>query len=102
MPRKSRKQKLLLLTSGGDSPGMNAAIRAVVRSGIYHGLEVFACHDGYCGLIEHKIFPLQPVDVAGCIQNGGTIFRSGRSEAFKRSEVRAEVRDFLKQRGLII
>lgn len=100
MSRKSRKSRLLLLTSGGDSPGMNAAIRAVVRSGIYHGLEVFACHDGYCGLIEKKIFPLQPVDVAGCIQNGGTIFRSGRSEAFKQPEVRADVRAFLNAEGI--
>ncbi len=96
----STKKNLVLLTSGGDSPGMNAAIRSVVRSGIYHNLNVFACHDGFQGLVEKKIFPLEPENVAGCIQHGGTIFRSGRSKEFHKIEVRAKVIKFLKQKNI--
>lgn len=100
----SRKQaiqkNLLLLTSGGDSPGMNAAIRSVVRSGIYHNLNIFACHDGFQGIIEEKIFPLKAEDVAGCIQHGGTLFRSGRSREFHNVETRKKVMKFLKQKNI--
>ena len=96
--KKSQSQKrLLLLTSGGDSPGMNAAIRAVVRSGCYHGFKVYACHDGYHGLVEQEIFALESCDVAGHIQHGGTILRSGRSKEFHKKEVRNRARAFLKQ-----
>lgn len=94
------KKKLLLLTSGGDSPGMNAAIRAVVRSGHYHGFDIYGCHDGYHGLVEEKIFPMGPKDVAGHIQYGGTIIRSGRSKDFHKKEVRDKARAFLKQMGI--
>lgn len=97
--RRSVSRKILILTSGGDSPGMNAAIRALVRSGHYHGLETYACHDGYHGLVNQKIFPIGPSDVAGCIQRGGTIIRSGRSKEFHKKEVRDRVRAFLKQEG---
>ena len=98
--KQTAKKNLLLLTSGGDSPGMNAAIRSVVRSGIYHNLGVFACHDGFQGLVEGKIFPLKAEDVAGCIQHGGTIFRSGRSKEFHKEEVRKKVIKFLKQKSI--
>lgn len=91
------QKKLLVLTSGGDSPGMNAAIRAIVRSGCYHGIKVYGCHEGYQGLVEQKIFPLESHDVAGHIQHGGTILRSGRSVHFRQKEVRDKVRAFLKQ-----
>lgn len=87
--------KLLLLTSGGDSPGMNATIRAVVRSGIYHGFKIYACHDGYQGLVEQKIFPMDAEDVANCIQRGGTILRSNRSHEFLDKNVRAKCAKFL-------
>jgi 6-phosphofructokinase 1 len=93
--KKTPEKKLLVFTSGGDSPGMNATLRAVVRSGHYHGFQVFACHDGYQGLVEKRIFPLHPGDVANCIQRGGTIIRSERSAAFMDKNVRAECREFL-------
>jgi len=94
------KKRLLLLTSGGDSPGMNATIRAVVRTGCYHGLEVFACHDGYQGVVNQRIFPLHPEDVANCIQRGGTILRSNRSLEFHQQEIRDKCRTFLKHEGI--
>lgn len=91
---------LLLLTSGGDSPGMNATIRAVVRSGIYHGFKVFACHDGYQGLVEQNIFPMGPEDVANSIQRGGTIIRSNRSHEFMEKNVRAKCAKFLQEKNI--
>ena len=98
--QKTIPKKILILTSGGDSPGMNAAIRAVVRSGHYHGFKTYACHDGYHGLIQQKIFPMGPCDVAGCIQRGGTILRSGRSKEFHKKDVRDKVRAFLKKKAI--
>lgn len=95
-----KNKKLLLLTSGGDAPGMNAAIRAVVRTGLYYGLEVFACDDGYQGLVEGIIFPMAAESVANCIQRGGTIIRSSRSRAFMQAEIRAKCRNFLEQQGI--
>lgn len=93
----TKLRKLLVFTSGGDAPGMNAALRAVVRSGHYHGFQTYACRDGFQGLVDQEIFPLHPGDVSNCIQRGGTIIRSERSSAFLRSEVRAECRAFLQQ-----
>ena len=99
--KKSKSKKpnknLLVMSSGGDSPGMNAAIRSVVRSGSYHGIKVFGCHDGYHGMVDQKIFKLEPADVSGCIQRGGTILRSGRSKEFHKKPVRDKVRTFLKK-----
>jgi 6-phosphofructokinase 1 len=71
-----------VLTSGGDSPGMNAAVRAVVRAGTYFGLEVFGIRRGYQGLIEGDIFRMQSTDVSGIIQRGGTILKTARSKDF--------------------
>lgn len=76
-------KKIAVLTSGGDSPGMNAAVRAVVRKGIYHGLEVNGIHYGYQGLLEKKVFPLNLKTVGGIMQHGGTILMTSRSEEFK-------------------
>lgn len=95
-----KSKKLLLLTSGGDAPGMNAAIRSVVRSSIYSDLEVFACHDGYQGLVEQNIFPMDQESVANCIQRGGTIIRSNRSPSFLKQETRAKCCDFLREKGI--
>lgn len=66
-------KRIAVLTSGGDAPGMNAAIRAVVRTGIYRGWEVFGVQLGYQGLIDGKVIPLTARDVGGIIQRGGTI-----------------------------
>jgi 6-phosphofructokinase 1 len=71
-----------ILTSGGDSPGMNAAIRAVVRTGIYHGLNVFGIRRGYQGMIEGDIFQMNTTDVSNIIQRGGTILKTARSKDF--------------------
>lgn len=79
-------KRIAVLTSGGDAPGMNAAIRAVVRTGLHHGWEVFGVKLGYEGLINGKITPLGARDVGGIIQRGGTILGSARSQEFKTEE----------------
>ena len=81
-----KMKKIVVLTSGGDSPGMNAAIRAVVRTGIFHGLEVFGVERGYTGLIEGQIFPMNISSVGGIMQRGGTILKTSRCEKFKTKE----------------
>jgi 6-phosphofructokinase 1 len=79
-------KKLAVLTSGGDAPGMNAAIRAVVRNGIDKEFEIYGVQLGYQGLISDKIIPLGTRDVAGIIQRGGTILGSARCLEFKTLE----------------
>ncbi|MFW6148598.1 MAG: 6-phosphofructokinase [Atribacterota bacterium] len=76
-------KKIAVLTSGGDSPGMNAAIRAVVRTGIYHNLEVIGVHSGYQGLLGKNLLPLNLRSVGGIMQHGGTLLMTSRSEEFK-------------------
>ena len=76
-------KKIAVLTSGGDAPGMNAAIRAVVRTGSANGWEMYGVRNGYEGLIDEKFVRLGPRDVGGILQRGGTILGSARSEEFK-------------------
>jgi 6-phosphofructokinase 1 len=76
-------KKIAVLTSGGDAPGMNAAIRAVVRAGVANGLEVFGVKGGYEGLINGLFVPLGTRDVGGIMQRGGTILGSARCPEFK-------------------
>jgi len=76
-------KRIAVLTSGGDAPGMNAAIRAVVRKGIYHGLDVFGIERGYEGVINGDFRPMSLHSVAGIIGYGGTMLKTARSEAFK-------------------
>jgi 6-phosphofructokinase 1 len=92
--------KIGVLTSGGDSPGMNAAIRAVVRTGIYNGLEVFGIMRGYSGLIENDIHKMDSRSVANIIQRGGTILKTARSKAFTTPEGRKAAYDNLKLHGI--
>ena len=92
--------KIGVLTSGGDSPGMNAAIRAVVRTGIYHGLEVFGVTRGYNGMIEDDIFQMNSKSVANIIQRGGTILKTARSKDFFEPEGRKIAYENLKKRGI--
>jgi 6-phosphofructokinase 1 len=80
--------KIGVMTSGGDSPGMNAAIRAVVRTGIYYGLEVFGIMRGYAGMIENDIVPMHSRSVANIIQRGGTILKTARCKEFFQPEGR--------------
>jgi len=83
------KRKIGVLTSGGDAPGMNAAIRAVTRAGINHGFEVFGIKRGYKGLMEGDFFQLRSEDVSGIIQTGGTFLQTARSTEFRTKEGRA-------------
>ena len=71
-------KRIGLLTSGGDAPGMNAAIRAVVRTAIYFGMEVYGIERGYAGLIEDKMMPMEMRSVSDIVQRGGTKLRTAR------------------------
>jgi 6-phosphofructokinase 1 len=98
-------RRIGVLTSGGDAPGMNAAIRAVVRMGVDQGWEMFGVRNGYAGLLEPQIEPLGPRDVGGILQYGGTFLGSGRVPAFKNEEVRAVALRNLGERkidGLVV
>ncbi|MBN1367142.1 MAG: 6-phosphofructokinase [Dehalococcoidales bacterium] len=79
-------KQIAVLTSGGDAPGMNAAIRAVVRTGIDKGWQVCGVNNGYHGLLNDNIIPLGARDVGGVIQRGGTILGSSRSPEFETEE----------------
>jgi len=89
-----------VLTSGGDSPGMNAAIRAVVRTGIYNGLKVFGIMRGYAGMIENDITKMESRSVANIIQRGGTILKTGRCKEFFEYEGRKKAYANLKKHGI--
>ena len=83
---KRQVNRIGMLTSGGDAPGMNAAIRAVVRKSIYHGLEVVGIKRGFDGLLKKEFVKLQLGSVADIIHRGGTILHTARSEEFKTEE----------------
>lgn len=89
-----------VFTSGGDAPGMNAAIRAVVRLGIFHGLEVKGILQGYPGMINGETIPLTLSSVANVIQRGGTILKTGRSPEFHQPEVRAKAIANMRAAGI--
>jgi 6-phosphofructokinase 1 len=93
-------RRIAVLTSGGDSPGMNAAIRAAVRTGIYHGMEVYGIRRGYQGMIEGDIFGMKTTDVSNIISTGGTILKSARSKEFQTPEGRARAMENLKKHGI--
>lgn len=93
-------KRIGVLTSGGDSPGMNAGIRAVVRSAIHHDLEVFGIHRGYAGLIEGEIEPMGPRSVSGIIGRGGTILKTARCREFYEPEGRAQGARQLEKHGI--
>lgn len=88
-------KRIAVFTSGGDAPGMNAAIRAVVRTAIYNDLHVFGVERGYQGMIEGKIRRLETSDVGNIIQRGGTILKTARSMEFMTPEGRARAYDSL-------
>lgn len=81
-------KRVAVFTSGGDAPGMNAAIRAVVRTAYYHDLHVFGIYQGYEGMIEGKLERLETRDVGNIIHRGGTILKTARSERFRTPEGR--------------
>ncbi len=103
MPRNKQMNKIKnigVLTSGGDSPGMNAAIRAVVRGAIYYDIEVTGFIRGYEGLINNDYIPMDRKSVANIIQRGGTILKTARSEAFRTVEGRKTAYENLKALGI--
>ncbi|MDG2958766.1 6-phosphofructokinase [Exercitatus varius] len=93
-------KKIAVLTSGGDAPGMNAAIRAVVRAGLSEGLEVYGVFDGYQGLYENRIEQLSRYSVSDVINRGGTFLGSARFPEFKQPEVRSKCAEVLHSRGI--
>jgi len=93
-------KRVAVLTSGGDAPGMNAAIRAVVRCGVAKGWEMFGVRNGYAGLISGNIRELGTRDVGGIIQKGGTILGSARCEEFRTKEGRLKAIRGLRQMGI--
>lgn len=95
-----RFNKIGVLTSGGDAPGMNAAIRAVVRASIACGCEAYGIHGGYQGLINGEILRMQSKDVSNIIQRGGTILKSARSAEFKTERGREKAARQLKKIGI--
>ncbi len=95
-----KMNKLAVLTSGGDSPGMNAAIRAVVRNAAYSGLKCDGVYRGYQGLIENEFIELGPRDVKNTINRGGTFLKSARSKSFMTKEGRQKAYDNLKSREI--
>jgi 6-phosphofructokinase 1 len=93
-------KSIAVLTSGGDAPGMNAAIRAVVRYGLARGCQVHGIFKGYSGLLEGQIQPLTASSVANIIQRGGTILKTDRCEAFYRKAIRREAAHILRRKGI--
>ena len=89
-----------VLTSGGDAPGMNAAIRSVTRAGINRGLEIFGIRRGYKGMMEGDMYQLCSQDVSGIIRTGGTFLQTARSEEFKLKEGRMLAYEQLKKFGV--
>ncbi|MBX2969233.1 MAG: 6-phosphofructokinase [Cyclobacteriaceae bacterium] len=93
-------QRIGVFTSGGDAPGMNAAIRAVVRTGIFHKKEVFGITRGYEGMIEGDFVKLGARSVGNILQRGGTILKTARSDEFKTAEGRKQAYDQLRKEGI--
>ena len=90
-------RKIGILTSGGDSPGMNAAIRAVTRCALGNGIDVFGIQDGYLGLIEDRMRPFEKGDVSDILSRGGTILGSARLPEFKDPSVQDKACEILKK-----
>jgi 6-phosphofructokinase 1 len=99
-PETRKLKALALLTSGGDAPGMNAAIRAVVRYALSKDCVVYGVTKGYSGLLEGQIHPMDASSVANIIQRGGTILKTDRCEAFFRKAVRKEAAHILQRKGI--
>lgn len=96
----SNMKRIGILTSGGDAPGMNAAIRAAVRSALSFGLEVYGIERGYEGLIHGQIERLESRSVSDMIQRGGTFLKTARSEEFKTEEGQRKAADELEAYGI--
>ena len=93
-------KKIGVLTSGGDSPGMNAAIRAVVRTGFYYGIEMYGIYRGYEGMIQDDIKKLDSRYITHVLERGGTFLKSARSAEFRTPEGRKKAFDNLQSHGI--
>ena len=96
----SEQKSIAVLTSGGDAPGMNAAVRAVVRAGINRGMRVFGIYRGYNGLLNGDIKEMNLRSVSDIIGNGGTMLYTARSEEFKKQEAQERAADFSRSMGI--
>ncbi len=95
-----KMETIAVLTSGGDAPGMNAAIRAVVRTALARGLKVKGIKRGYAGLLGEEIFDMKARDVSDIIQRGGTVLGTARCLEFKQPEVQARGADICRKHGI--
>ncbi|GAA4712044.1 6-phosphofructokinase [Brevibacillus fulvus] len=93
-------KKIAVLTSGGDAPGMNAAIRAAVRRAVYHGMQIFGVYHGYDGLIQGDIQEMSLGSVGDIIHRGGTILYSARSQEFRTDEGQQKAVEQLRKHGI--
>jgi 6-phosphofructokinase 1 len=93
-------KKIGVLTSGGDAPGMNACIRAVVRCGVSHGLDIVGVRRGYCGILEDDFIKLDSRSVANIIYRGGTFLETARCEEMKTKEGIKKANEILKREGI--
>ncbi|MFA5881421.1 MAG: 6-phosphofructokinase [Eubacteriales bacterium] len=93
-------KRIGVLTSGGDAPGMNAAIRAVVRKAVFSGVEIFGIQRGYSGLVSGEFRAMNLSSVADIIQRGGTVLRTARSESFRTLEGRQKAACNLRENGI--
>ena len=89
-----------VLTSGGDAPGMNAAIRAVVREAIANGKRIMGIKRGYAGLLQEEIYEMKTTDVSDIIQRGGTILQTARCKEFTTAEGQQKGAEICRQHGL--
>jgi 6-phosphofructokinase 1 len=89
-----------IMTSGGDSPGMNAAVRAIVRTALYHNIKPYGIMRGYQGMIEGDIKELKTTDVSNIIQRGGTILKTARSKEFMKDEGMQKAYNSLQKYGI--
>ncbi|MBE3549863.1 MAG: 6-phosphofructokinase [Brockia lithotrophica] len=90
-------KRIAVLTSGGDAPGMNAAVRAVTRTAHFHGIEVYGISYGYAGLLERRLLPLALGSVGDILQRGGTILQTARSDAFRTPEGQRRAAEVLRE-----
>lgn len=97
---KKKVSRVGVLTSGGDAPGMNAAVRAVVKTCWHHDLEVFGIMRGYSGMVENDIIKFEKRGVSNIIQRGGTILKTARCKEFMTPEGRQQAYDNLEKRGI--
>lgn len=93
-------ERIAVLTSGGDAPGMNAAIRSAVRTAFFYKKEIFGIYRGYQGLLEQDIVPMKPSSVSGIILRGGTVLKTARCPAFFEEENQKRAAEILKAHGI--